>query len=291
MGPRVALVTARDSTELFGDGPRLQTAFARLGMAADPVPWGRDTAWARYDGVVIRGAWDYIDDRSGFLQWAADVEARTRLANSLEVLRWNTDKRYLRELDAAGIPTVPTLWVDPGEHPGAIEWDDFVVKPAVSAGARLSARYHAGADIDEHLGAIHASGTTAMIQPYVADIDTTGETGTYVFGDAVSHAISKGAILQHDKPAMTELDEASHQLVGPSAVDPDLAAFALRVLAAAPPVLYARVDTAPGPDGSPVLLELEVTEPYLFLEHTPVGAHNYARAVAAWLDSSPPNTP
>jgi hypothetical protein len=286
MDARVALATSRDSVELYGDGPLIDGALRRLGISGEPVPWGPGTDWARYDGVLIRGTWDYIDDRSGFLQWAADVEGVTRLANSLDVLRWNTDKRYLQELEAAGVATVPTVWVEPGEDAGALEWDDFVVKPAVSAGARLSARYRAGADIDDHLRAIHASGTTAMIQPYVVAIDTTGETGTYVFGGEVSHAIAKGAILSHDKAATPDLDADSHQLVGPAVVDPDLAAFALRVLAAAPPVLYARVDSAPGPDGEPVLLELEVTEPYLFLEHTPTGAGNYARAVADWLGST-----
>jgi hypothetical protein len=122
-----------------------------------------------------------------------------------------------------------------------------------------------------------------MLQPYLRSVDDGGETGTYVFGGEVSHAIAKGPVLRAGASPSDDLDAASHQLVGPADVDPESAAFALQVLAVAPPVLYARVDTARGDDGRPVLLELEATEPYLFLEHAPQGAINFARAVAHWL--------
>ncbi|MCU1449214.1 MAG: hypothetical protein JWP02_1384 [Acidimicrobiales bacterium] len=265
------------------DGPYLIPAFDALGMAATVVPWGPGPDWPSFDAVLVRNTWDYIFDRDLFLEWAAGVEAVTRLANTLDVLRWNTDKRYIRDLEDAGVPTVPTVWIEPGQSPPPVEWDEVVVKPTVSAGARLSARYRGGQDFGEHVRRIHAEGMTAMLQPYLRSVDTEGETGTYVFGGEVSHAIHKGPVLQAARPASDELDAASHQSVGPADVDPDLAAFALRVLRAAPPVLYARVDTAPGPDGHPLLLELEATEPYLFLEHAPRGADNFAQAVATWL--------
>jgi hypothetical protein len=282
MGARVALVSARGATNLYGDGELLHPAFDRLGVRAEVVPWGDGADWAGYDGVLIRGAWDYILDRNGFLAWAEGVEAVTRLANSVDVLRWNTDKRYLRDLGTR-VPVIETRWAEPGGPAPEVPWDDFVVKPSVSAGARLSARYRAGDDIADHLDAIHATGAAAMLQPYVDTVDSAGETGTYVFGGAVSHSIGKGAILTPGKRASTELDAASHQRVGPKPVGDDVAAFARRVLAAAPPVLYARVDTVPGPDGAPMLMELEVTEPYLFLEHDPPAADRFAAAVVEWL--------
>jgi hypothetical protein len=279
---RVALVASAQTTELHTDGPLLIAAFDSLHIDADVVSWGRGVDWSAFDAVLVRNTWDYIFDRDAFLDWAAEVSATTRLANSVDVLRWNTDKRYLRDLEASGIPTVPTLWVDPGAETPAVEWDDFVVKPSVSAGARLSARYRGGDDPRDHIGRIHAHGVTAMLQPYLATVDAAGESGTYVFGGAVSHAIRKGAILEQGKPAVDDLDAASHQSVGPADVDPELAAFALRVLDAAPEVLYARVDTAPTHEG-PVLLELEVTEPFLFLEHAPGAALRFAESVRDWL--------
>jgi hypothetical protein len=280
---RVALVTALKDQNLYGDGPPLVGAFDRLGVETEVVPWGDGTAWERFDAVLVRNTWDYIYDRPAFLGWASHVEGLTPLANSFEALTWNTDKRYLGDLADAGIPTVPTLWVEPGERSPEIPWPAFVVKPAISAGARLSARYDQAEDPDLHVRRIHRAGATAMIQPYVDAVDTTGETGTYVFGGEVSHAITKGTILRTGEPARDELSASSHDQVGPTPVDPTLAAFAQRVLAVAPPVVYARVDTAPGPDGEPLLLELEVTEPFLFLEHAPPAADAFATAVMEWM--------
>jgi len=280
---RVALVADRSSTELFADGPLLLAALKDVGIAAEIVPWGNGTHWAAFDAALIRTTWDYILDREAFLDWAARVSTLTRLANSVEVLQWNTDKRYLRDLEAAGVATVPTMWVDRGEAVPVVEWDDFVVKPSISAGARLSARYRRGDDPSDHIRDIHAIGAVAMIQPYVPSVDKEGETGTYVFGGRVSHAIRKGTILESSRPPSHDLADASLESVRPTLVDPELSGFALRVLETAPPVLYARVDTAPGVDGQPILLELELTEPYLFLALAPHGAGNFARAVASWL--------
>jgi hypothetical protein len=203
------------------------------------VPWGPGRDWSRFDAVLVRDTWDYIFDRNAFLEWAAEVAAVTRLANSVEVLRWNTDKRYLRDLEAAGVPTVPTVWVEPGDDVPAVVWDELVVKPSISAGARLSARYRRGDDIGEHLRRIHATGAAAMLQPYVPAVESEGETGTYVFGGEVRHAVSKGPVLARGRGPSDDLSAASHQLVGPAAVDPVLARFALRVLEAAAPMLYA----------------------------------------------------
>jgi hypothetical protein len=280
MGPRVALTVAQHDGDLHGDGPLLLGAFQRLGITADVVPWGPGPDWSAYDGVLVRGTWDYVLDRGRFLAWAASVP---RLANSVEVLRWNTDKAYLQDFEVAGVPTVPTVWVQRGDAMPTVDWDEFVVKPSVSAGARLSARYRRGADISAHVATIHDAGSVAMVQPYLASVDSTGETGTYVFGGQISHAIRKQGILSSGLGPSESLDAGSHQRVGPAPLDPALAEFARRVLAVAPPVLYARVDTVPDADGNPLLIELEVTEPYLFLEHDPPAADRYAAAVADWL--------
>ena len=281
---RIALIANRGTPDLGEDGPWLTASFEAVGIETEVLSWGSGPDWAGFDGAVIRTTWDYVFDRPAFLEWAADVATRTRLANSLEVLRWNTDKRYLRDLEAAGVPIVPTLWVEAGEPIPQPEWEAFVVKPSISAGARLSARYRHGQDPEEHIRRIHATGAAAMLQPYLPSIDTVGETGTYVFGGAVSHAINKGPALQPATPAVDDMSNALLQPVKAAAVEPHLADFALRALEAAPPLLYARVDTAPGADGEPLLLELEATEPFLFLNHVPPAADRFAAAVARWLE-------
>lgn len=255
-------------------------------MRAEIVGWDAEVDWSRFDGVIVRGTWDYVDDRDGFLSWAASVAAVTRLANPLHVLRWNTDKRYLRELAAAGVPVVETQWSDSGR---SISWPEgeFVVKPAVSAGARNSARHTSAESGRAHVDAIVAAGGVAMVQPFMPTVETAGETGTYVVGGAVTHAIRKMGMLDPGTGPDTDRSDAQVERVGPTPVDPVLARFALEVLEAAPgPCLYARVDTAPGPDGKPLLMELEVTEPYLFLEHAPAAAAKFAAAAGAWLKRS-----
>ena len=247
------------------------------------MPWGDGPDWSSFDAVVIRGTWDYIDARDEFLAWASSLPVP--LANPADVLRWNTDKRYLRELEAAGIPVVPTAWGVGNGH-AALPDGEFVVKPAVSAGARNSARYNGAADharARAHVEAIEAAGGVAMVQPFMPAVESVGETGTYVVGGAVSHAIRKMSILDPGaEPG--DISDGSVDRVFSAAVDPSLAAFAVRVLAASPgPCLYARVDTVPGPDGSPVLMELEVCEPYLFLDRSPGAAAHFAEATAAWL--------
>jgi hypothetical protein len=103
----------------------------------------------------------------------------------------------------------------------------------------------------------------------------------------VSHAISKRPVLEDIREPIDDLSGGAHQMVGPAAVDPELAAFAAEVLEVAPDVLYSRVDTVMDDDGRPVLMELEATEPYLFLEHAPEGADRFAQAVCRWLSAAP----
>jgi hypothetical protein len=125
-----------------------------------------------------------------------------------------------------------------------------------------------------------------MVQPYLASVDIHGETGTYVFGGEVSHAVTKGAVLAVGDGPHHDFSLAINQPAAGAPVEPELAAFARHVLTLLPfdePVLYARVDTVMGADGRPLLLELELTEPFLFLETNPAAAGRFAGAVRTWL--------
>ena len=256
-----------------------------VGIDAAIVPWGGELSG--FDAAVVRGCWDYIDARDDFLAWceSVSVSGGVPLANPAEVLRWNTDKRYLRDLAGAGVPVISTRWSDSAslEFPEG----EFVVKPAVSAGARMAARHTSVQSAARHVSAIHESGDIALVQPFVPTVESVGETGTYVFGGVVSHAIRKMGILDRGAPPADSPTASSVDRVGPTPVSEELAEFALAVVAASPgPCLYARVDTVPDPDtGSPLLMELEVTEPYLFLKDQPEAAARFATATAAWLTS------
>src|SRR5690349_2876913 len=112
---RIALVTAAAARDQDEDLPPLVAALRELGIEPAVVDWddaGLD--WARFDVAVLRSTWDYSMRAAEFLAWAARVSERTRLLNPPEIVRWNTDKHYLATLAAAGVPIVPSTFIEPG---------------------------------------------------------------------------------------------------------------------------------------------------------------------------------
>ncbi|GAC1610425.1 MAG: hypothetical protein NVS3B26_17130 [Mycobacteriales bacterium] len=259
------------------DAPNLLAALDRAGVRGGRAAWDADVDWSSYDVVVVRSTWDYVPRRDDFLAWASSVP---RLANPASVLRWNTDKRYLDRLARAGIPVVPTTYVTSDFEPPE---GDYVVKPTVSAGAEDTARYGAG-DADAaraHVDRLLAGGREVMVQPYLASVETEQETSLLYLGGAYSHGARKGRVLTGTGAlAPSDWDIGGRT---PSAQEH---ALADRVLAEVDePLLYARVDLLAGEDG-PMLLELELTEPYLFLSFSGGAADRFAAAIAAWVASA-----
>ncbi|MFZ4517825.1 MAG: ATP-grasp domain-containing protein [Microthrixaceae bacterium] len=282
--PRIALATAADVWREDTDAALTQAALDAAGAAARPAVWDDpDEDWEGFDLVVVRSTWDYVPRRHEFLAWAHAVEQVTELANPAAVLRWNTDKRYLADLAAASVPTAPTTFLlatelDP-EDPStdevvraALPGDgDVVVKPTVSAGSRDTVRHppeHGDAAV-AHATALLAAGRDVMVQPYLGDVDTFGETGMVYLGGEFSHGFRKGPLLEPGGAPVSGL--YAEEEISPRVPSDAERAVADAVLAAVDArfgdgaLLYARVDVLPGPDGAPVLLELELTEPSFFL--------------------------
>ncbi|MBX7266070.1 hypothetical protein KIF24_08560 [Micromonospora sp. Llam7] len=291
--PRVALVTCAQLADLDPDDRLVVAPLAARGIAAEPVVWDDPAVdWTGYDLAVLRSPWDYMSRRDEFVDWAGRVP---RLVNPADVVRWNTDKRYLDELSAAGVPTVPTGWVLPGApwQPPA-DRGEYVVKPAVSAGSQDTGRYDLADPRHRELALAHvrrlgAAGRVAMVQPYLTAVDTVGETALlFVAGPdglAFSHAIRKGPMLTGPDEGVEGLYRAEE--ITARTAQPAQLAVAARTLAAVPGgrdrLLYARVDLIPGPDGAPVLVELELTEPSLFLGHADGAPDRLADAVVTHL--------
>jgi len=256
------------------DEPLLVAALERLGVAAVGLAWDDSGVdWPAYDLVVVRSTWDYVARREEFLAWA---DAVPRLANRASVLRWNTDKRYLASLAAAGVPVVPTAYVDGDFEPPAGE---YVVKPTISAAGHDTVRYGPGDEqaARTQVAALRGAGRTVMVQPYVATVEQTHETSVLFVGGAYSHGARKGPLLAGGTVAAPEAWD-----IGPREPSAAELAVADQVLAAVEePLLYARVDLLTGPDG-PMLLELEATEPFLFLSFAAGAADRFARAIATW---------
>ncbi|MEV4215907.1 hypothetical protein [Micromonospora sp. NPDC049662] len=291
--PRVALVTCSRLVDLDPDDRLVLDPLAARGITAEAAVWDDpDVDWSAYDLVVLRSPWDYALRRDEFVAWAATVPT---LVNPADVVRWNTDKRYLGELSAAGVPTVPTAWVEPGASwsPPA-DTGEYVIKPAVSSGSQDTGRYDLAdpehrALADAHVRRLSAAGRTTMVQPYLSAVDTEGETALLFLagpdGLAFSHAIRKGAMLTGPDLGPDELYKAEEITARTAAVEQ--LAVADRTLAAVPggtrQLLYARVDLISGPAGDPVLVELELTEPSLFLGYAENAPDRLATAIATHL--------
>jgi glutathione synthase/RimK-type ligase-like ATP-grasp enzyme len=296
--PRVALATAATAWDQDEDAPFLVPALDSLGVDVAPAVWddpGVD--WAGFDLVVVRSTWDYTSRLDQFLAWADAVEAVTRLANPARVLRWNTDKRYLGELTADGLAVVPTSFLladDPDSLAAAADLlddataaGDIVVKPTVSAGSKDTARYTPAerSDAVEHARRLLDGGRNVMVQPYLSGVDRDGETGMVFLRGELSHGFRKGPLLlggAADVDGLFAVEQIEPREPSPAEVELGLAVVAAcERRCGVDGLLYARVDVLPGPDGEPIVLEAELTEPSLFLEQSAGAAHRAAAAVLA----------
>ena len=278
----VALVGSERGLRVDPDLPLAAPALREAGLAVDCVRWDDPAVdWAGYDLAVVRSCWDYAWRREEFLAWAGAVP---RLRNDAAVLRWNTDKTHLRDLERAGLPVVPTAW-DPTDEAGLPDAGECVVKPSVSAGSRDTARWTDPADVLAHATGLRAAGRTAMVQPYLASVDDTGETAMLFLGGAFSHAVRKGPLLGRGEGVRQDRDSRGD--LRPVVATPGQREVAQAVFDAVPslvpgaaPLLYARIDLVADAAGAPVVLELELTEPSLFLPQAPPEAlTRFARAV------------
>jgi hypothetical protein len=275
----VAFATCREYAYLDPDDRLLLAPLAALGVTVEAAIWDDPSvAWDRFEAVILRSTWDYADAYEAFLAWARAVP---RLINPFEVVAWNTDKAYLLELEAAGIPTVPTAFAGPGEPwqiPDA--WPEVVIKPTTSAGSRDTARYvRADPRVGEHIARLQAAGRTAMLQPYRHEVEEAGETGLIYAAGVFSHAFRKGPLLTPDG-RMTDGLFAPEEIAPrePTAAEFEVGRQAMRFVSGrfGTPV-YARVDLLPGP----MIIEVELTEPSLYLAYGPGSPERFASAIAA----------
>ncbi|MCP3058771.1 hypothetical protein LXT21_08310 [Myxococcus sp. K38C18041901] len=280
----VAVLTYSDMPELAEFERPLLPALRALGLDARPVVWDDPTVdFNTVRLAVVRSTWDSHLRRDTFVAWAQKVGRLTRLHNPADVLRWNTHKFYLRELEEKGIPVTPTAWV---ERDGALDlevlarargWDTLVLKPAVSAGAvetHIIPRAEASAG-NALVTRLAASGEL-MVQPYLRAFESEGERSYIFFEGVFSHAVRRPPTLKSAPRGFAE----------PSTFAPDPKELKLseRVLEAmGAPLLYARVDVATDNEGVTRLQEVEVTEPSLFLTLDAESPHRLARAIAAKL--------
>lgn len=282
--PRIAIASCSGYAGLKGDDDLLREALGERGGEAVSVAWDEEGVdWGGFDLCLVRSTWDYHEKYEEFLGWTRHVATATALRNPAEVIAWNSDKTYLRELTEQGVRTVPTVWVERGAD-GELEailaergWDEAVVKPVVDLGAKnlqQVRRCEGSAALEQVLGR-HA----AMVQPFLPSLEEQGETSLVFIAGEPSHTVRK-------RPAPGDFRVQSIWGGTTSPIEPEAEQVALaeQVLALLDePPLYARVDLVEDLEGNPALIELELIEPNLYLSTDPTAATRLADAVLAQL--------
>lgn len=274
---RVALVSCHAKPDPDADEQLLCDALTARGMEPSVVAWEDHTvAWRSFAAVILRSTWNYYRHYQAFLSWAEETARQTALWNPLPVVRWNTRKTYLLELAARGISVVPTAYIatDSGATLAALltarGWDDVVIKPGVSAGSwrTLRAGRRNMEQGEQHLAGLLHDGD-ALIQPYIAAVETAGERALICIDGQFTHGVRKSARFSGDSESVSAAMELT----------PHQRAFAERVLGLVDgPLLYGRVDVIEV-DGTLHVMELELTEPSLYLAQCPAALERFVNAI------------
>ncbi len=278
---RIALASARELPRPDADLPCLAAAAAARGWVCETLAWDDPGAWCReHDLVLVRSTWDYLSKLKAFRAWIAGAAGAARMVNAPQVMLWNLHKNYLLDLSREGVPIVATTAVRSGEQPdwGALfgVHGELVLKPAESAGSFATIRV---ADGDEGSARSHRAEHAErafLVQPFLPSVLDRGETNLIFIGGRFSHAVRKGARWAGEP-------EQSRGLVEPTGDEVEVAEAVLaatRRLGHGTPA-YARIDLAIGRCGRPLLMELELVEPQLFLDRAPGSADQLLDAALA----------
>lgn len=280
---RIGFVTMEELRALTPDDRSAFSAFSAAGIEVVPTVWTEPLPEG-LDALVLRSTWDYHLRLADFLAWVSAVEARgIPLWNSPDTVRWNVDKAYLLEVEARGVPILPTRHAARGSGVALSAllreagWEQAVVKPSISGGAFETWRAGRSAE-DAARFARQLEAMDCLVQPFAPELVATGEWSLLFFRGRFSHAVLK-------KPATGDfrVQEEFGGIVQPAEPSPEVVAGATRALQTAErETIYARVDGVVR-NGRLELMELELVEPSLFLETSPGAAERFAAAVGEAL--------
>lgn len=283
---RIALLSIEDLSGFVADDDLIVEPLRRLGYEAEFVPWRTAVDWRQYGGVVIRTTWDYQNDLATFVRVLQQIETETRLANPLEIVKWNADKKiYLRDLEAHGTRIVPTIWSNSRIESSQVQqWldqfrtDEIVIKPTVGANAQDAVRLKRGENVDT-LRRIFDN-RSFMVQPFMPAIVNEGEFSLFYFNGEYSHAI-----LKTPKAEDFRVQEEHGGLIQAMEPPADLSTTGERILKyVSPTPLYARVDFVRTEDDDFAVVELELIEPSMYLRNAAHAPEMFARAIDTWLN-------
>jgi hypothetical protein len=278
----VALVTYSELPDLDEDDRILRDALQRRGLSVQPAIWDDPQFdWSAPKLAVIRSTWDYHHRLAEFLAWARRAAQLTTLRNPLQAIEWNTHKSYLRDLEARGVPIVPTVWLKAGSRAdladvmASHEWQRAVAKPAISASAFATVMVTPDslAQGQAHLEKMLPT-QDMMVQPYISSVNDYGERSFMLIGGELTHAVRRA-------PVLNATSDSKHKRVMPTEEEAALSEEIVKASGYSP--LYARVDIVRDDEDKARLMELELVEPSLFFGFAPEAAERMADAIVETL--------
>ena len=269
---------------ILRDDQLLQTALANHGLSSVRVDWASaDVDWSRFRCAVFRTTWDYFERRDEFTAWLNRIRQQTRLCNDAALIDWNMDKHYLADLEAKGIPIVPSKFIERGSTATLHElldetgWDEAIIKPCISGAARHTYRVNRdSATTLEPVVRQLLTDESLILQPFQQSVMSHGEDTLMLFNGQFTHAVKKVP-----KPGDFRVQDDHGGTVHPHEPSAAQIEFAQQVLSACPSApTYARVDLVQDNHGHFAVMELELIEPELWLRNYPPSATAFADAIA-----------
>ena len=261
----------------------LKSALENQGLTVDITYWNNPSYdWSKTRSLVFRTIWDYFERFDEFLLWLEEVRHQTQLINSYDLVKWNIDKHYLKELSEKGIKIVPTYFAKKNSQRNLAEiiesqqWKDVVIKPAISASAYKTFKIlEETVNSNEKLFKELLNQRDMLVQPFINTIEKFGEASLMVIDGKFTHAILKKA-KPGDFRVQDDFDGTVHDYV-PTKKEIEFAEMAIEKCKAKP--LYGRVDIMWDNEKNVYLSELEIIEPELWLRNYPKSAESIAEAV------------
>lgn len=258
-----------------------------LNWQADTVSWkSKNTNWKDYDCVIVRSTWDYQDSPKEFIEVLKNINTQTKLENNIEILKWNMDKKYLRDLEEKGVKIVSSIWrekfydTELEHYFDLLNTDEIIIKPTVSASAFNTFRINRS-NLDTHISILDTifNNTPFIVQPFINNIIKEGEYSLFYFGGEYSHAILKTP-KQNDFRVQEE-HGGILKLVQP---EDEMKTAAEKILKEIKTnLLYARIDFVRTDENDFALMELELIEPSLYFNMDPNSPQRFSKIFNEWM--------
>jgi glutathione synthase/RimK-type ligase-like ATP-grasp enzyme len=261
----------------------LKSALEKQGLTVEITYWDNPSYdWSKTKSVIFRTIWDYFEKFEEFFKWLDEIKHQTQLINSYELVKWNIDKHYLKDLNENGINIVPTYFAKQHTEESLLdisnkmEWDDLVIKPAISAAAFQTFKIlNNQINEKEELFQQLIKNRDMLVQPFFETVSEFGEASLMIFDGKFSHAILKKA-KEGDFRVQDDFGGTVHDY-SPSKEEVEFALKVIKACKSAP--LYGRVDIVWDQEKNIYLSELEIIEPELWIRNHPKSAESIAEAI------------